>query len=510
MSVVSPDWASLADARQVWELLAQGDPVLLRQALLDAFLDGGELHSSQAVALDALDRGRNVLAILGTGRGKSLIFQLHAVELALRERETSLLIYPLRALASDQAYHLSQVLAPFGLSVQTLNGDSTPIERAAVVAAMREGRADVVLTTPEFLERNPQAFEGANIRFVVVDEAHHLATSKAGFRPAYPRLGELIDALGSPQVMACTATADERITATIVQSLHIDETITDPHVRWNLSIDDQRNIRRRERYLVNLVVQGEKTIVYVNSRFETLTLARSLRKQVPQMAPLIGFYNAGLSREERAAIEEMFRTDELQVLIATSAFGEGVNVPGVRHVVLYHLPFSEVEFNQMSGRAGRDGDPATIHLLFGKRDTAQNEAILAQSTPDRDSMGQVYRYLRHLQRKGNAERFETSLGELARAASSLVPPFDISPTQVACALDVFGQLGLVETEGLSDDRNSRITCHVVDFHGKVELTESVRYREGLDELDSFESFRHWVMRLPVDRLEDRIRKPLLP
>lgn len=94
-------------------------------------------------------------------------------------------------------------------------------------------------------------------------------------------------------------------------------------------------------------------------------LTNGCAELVPHLAWRIGFYNAGLTRAERNRIEELFRNDELSVLIATSAFGEGVDLPHIRHVVLYHMPFSEVEFNQMSGRAGRDGEDAFIHLLFG-------------------------------------------------------------------------------------------------------------------------------------------------
>ena len=114
----------------------------------------------------------------------------------------------------------------------------------------------------------------------------------------------------------------------------------------------------------------------MNSREQSVAVARALRKRVPQLAPLIGFYNAGLARAERKRIEELFRTDALSVLVATSAFGEGVDIPNIRHVVLYHLPFNEIEFNQMSGRAGRDGKPAGIHLLFNRGDCSLNERIL--------------------------------------------------------------------------------------------------------------------------------------
>ena len=137
----------------------------------------------------------------------------------------------------------------------------------------------------------------------------------------------------------------------------------------------------------------------MNSREQSVAVARALRKRVPQLAPLIGFYNAGLARAERKRIEELFRTDALSVLVATSAFGEGVDIPNIRHVVLYHLPFNEIEFNQMSGRAGRDGKPAGIHLLFNRGDCSLNERILRDMTPDHDCLAQVYRRLRSLQRE---------------------------------------------------------------------------------------------------------------
>ena len=156
----------------------------------------------------------------------------------------------------------------------------------------------------------------------------------------------------------------------------------------------------------------------MNSREQSVAVARSLRKRVPQIAPLIGFYNAGLSRSERKRIEELFRTDALSVLVATSAFGEGVDIPNIRHVVLYHLPFNEIEFNQMSGRAGRDGQGASVHLLFGRNDCSINESILRDMTPDHDCLAQVYRKLRSLQRESSDTFFTLGNADLAAAAST--------------------------------------------------------------------------------------------
>ena len=117
---------------------------------------------------------------------------------------------------------------------------------------------------------------------------------------------------------------------------------------------------------------------------------------------------------ERKRVEELFRTNAVTVLVATSAFGEGVNIPNIRHVVLYHLPFNEIEFNQMAGRAGRDGTPAVIHLLYGRQDAQLNERILAQNAPDHDTLAMVYRRLRQMQREAQGASLRLTDADLAQ------------------------------------------------------------------------------------------------
>ena len=138
----------------------------------------------------------------------------------------------------------------------------------------------------------------------------------------------------------------------------------------------------KDGYLASLAARGEKTVVYVNSREQSVKLARMIRKRVPELAMRTAFYNGGLSRSARHAVERAFRTSELAFVVSTSAFGEGVNIPDIRNVVLYHLPFNAVEFNQMSGRAGRDGAMARIHLIYGAKDARINEMILSSLAPE--------------------------------------------------------------------------------------------------------------------------------
>ena len=341
-----------------------------------------------------------------------------------------------------------------------------------------------------------------------------MGLAKAGQRVAYATIGAAIaklsgpDGGAAPTVLALTATADDDVAAAIRRELPVDACVFDSSERSNLEVDDQRNLKNRDDYLANLIASGDKTVIFVNSREQSISVARALRKRVPQLAPLIGFYNAGLARAERKRIEELFRTDALSVLVATSAFGEGVDIPNIRHVVLYHLPFNEIEFNQMSGRAGRDGQPAGIHLLFNRGDCSLNERILRDMTPDHDCLAQVYRRLRSLQRDSADEFF--SMGNADLAAAATTDAFPVSPASAACGVAVFRELGLIETHTAFGADGMARSIHVVDTQSKVELTDSVRYREGLGEREIFHAFRDWAMKSDSATLHVRVSRPILP
>lgn len=503
--------AERAANREEWERRAAADPEALERAVVRAIIGERPLHDAQRAILDHLRAGRSVMGIMATGRGKSLTFQVHAAVRALARHEASLFVYPLRALIADQAFHLREALDRFGIGVVVLTGESTPEERRLAFAGLADGTYDIALTTPEFLAWHADEFASTGrVRFVVVDEAHHVGLAKAGQRPAYATIGAAVAKLGdpAPAVLALTATADDGIADAIKRELPLDACVFDPTARANLEVDDQRNLKNRDDYLANLVASGDKAVIYVNSREQSVAVARSLRKRVPQLAPLIGFYNAGLSRSERKRIEDLFRTDALKVLVATSAFGEGVDIPNIRHVVLYHLPFNEVEFNQMSGRAGRDGKPAGIHLLFGRHDAGINERILRDMTPDHDCLAQVYRKLRDLQRASDESFFALGNADLAAAAST--EAFPVSPASAACGVAVFRELGLIETHTAYRADGMARSIHVLEGQSKVELTDSVRYREGLGEREIFHAFRDWALGSDSATLHIRVSRPILP
>ena len=501
--------ADCAANRQFWERRAASQPDKLKADIVRALIGEASLHEKQVEVLEHLDEGSSTLCVMATGRGKSLIFHVHAATLALRDHKASLFVYPLRALIADQAFHLNNALARFGISSRVLTGESSPEERRAIYEALASGECDIILTTPEFLSYHVDDLaKTGRIRFVVIDEAHHIGLAKAGNRLSYKQLDRMIEKLGNPTVLALTATANSGVARDIATVLPISSCVFDFADRPNLVVDDRRGCKTREDYLANLVASGEKTVVYVNSRTSSVQLARALRQRVPQIALMIGFYNAGLSRAERARIEDLFRTGHLSVLVATSAFGEGVNIPDIRHVVLYNLPYNEIEFNQMSGRAGRDGGEAGIHLLYNAADAEVNDTILCEATPDRARMVQVYRTLRDAQGKSAEPFFMTTLVDIAERASK--GGLTISQDSASCALAVFRELGLIETRGAYASGETARLVRVIPEAGKVELESSVRYREGLDEQAVFQNFKEWALKENADVLQSQIQKPILP
>ncbi len=506
--------------REFWQRKAASDPDGLQSQIISAIIgEGGSLHGAQQTILDNLAQGISTLGIMATGRGKSLTFQVHAARCALRDGTASLFVYPLRALIADQAFHLSEAVEAFGVSVSVLTGESTPEERKSVYRSLADGSCDIVLTTPEYLAwHGDELAECGRIGFTVIDEAHHIGLAKAGQRVAYASIGASVAKLAAGfaranpgralTVLALTATADDAVCEDIRRELPVQACVFDRTDRPNLTVNDQRNLRNRDDYLVNLVASGAKTVIYVNSREQSVAVARLLRRRLPHMALQVGFYNAGLERAERKRIEALFRTDALRVLVATSAFGEGVNIPNIRNVVLYHMPFNEIEFNQMSGRAGRDGQPAQIHLLYGRGDCTINEGILREATPDRDCMAQVYRQLRTQQRESAEPFFPLSADELATRASSMLMP--VSKASVDCGVAVFRELGLIETHTAYADGVRVRSVRVREDSSKVELTDSVRYREGLEERENFQLFRQWALDTDAASVRVRVISPILP
>lgn len=467
----------------------------IEDAIRRALIGEARPHAAQLSVLERIESGSNTLAVLGTGRGKSFCFQYPAAVRALRGGGKTLVIYPLRALTNDQFEALTRKLDPFGLRIFRANGSISHDEREELFEALREGEWDLVLGTPEFLEFHRQEFTGASVpRFVVIDEAHHVYESK--HRAAYGRLGETIASLGNPQILALTATANDEAFSQIVRDLKIGAWVIDPTVRENLSVVDARGTRDKQAYLEELFRDGDKGIVYCNSRSEATKVADALRKRLGNS---IMFYHAGMPTPERHEVERYFRDGALQVVVATSAFGEGIDLPDVRHVVLYHLNFDFTEFNQQAGRAGRDGGAAQIHLLYGEHDRSINEFIIDRGAPTLAVLRALYRGIRGLARDGFVRM---TYVDIART-------LDLDKADertVSRAVHIFEDEGLVEIG--QDDDGKYVRFLSVD--GKVDMTQNERFAEGEAEREGFKRFCELALTAKADALERIINRPIYP
>ena len=495
------------DARALRARLAALPADKLTAELCRRAIGDHALLPAQAEALGRLASGRSCLLVMATGRGKSLVFHVHAAREAIARGRASVIVYPLRALVADQALHLREAFAGLGLVCEVLTGETPADERERVCAGLDAGTVDVVLTTPEYLAiHRARIGRAGRVGFLVVDEAHHAARARAGERGAYAELPRIREALGGPTCLAVTATASGEAAREVCRLLGVEATdvLVDPSVRSNLFVDDCREVRDRDSVLVSIVASGERCVAYVATRDQAVSLVRTLRHRIPELAHRVAFYHAGLTRETRVRVERGFRTGELTCIVSTSAFGEGVNLPGIRHVVLYSLPFGAVELNQTSGRAGRDGAPAWIHLLYGARDVRPCAEVLSSAAPDRAKLVTLWRTLLALWRESGV----IVLGDEALAALSCAREGAgaLTDAEAAAGVGIFAELGLAQVEGWGDAR--RISLEPV--RGKLDLQSSVRFVEGQRSREAFEEFSTWALCAPADELRARITCPIAP
>ncbi len=475
------------------------DPAELAARVRSALIGASALHDAQQAVLDRVNAGRNTLAVLGTGRGKSFCFQYAAALRAFAGAGKTLVVYPLRALANDQYEALRRTLDPLGLRCFRANGSIDNDERDELFEALREGAWDVVLATPEFLEFHRDALSGrSRPAFAVVDEAHHLQESR--HRPAYARLAATIERLGNPQILALTATAGDEAFARIVEDLRIEAWVIDPTVRENLHVVDARGTRDKNAYLSRLFAGSEnaveKAIVYCNSRTEVTTVARRLRRELRNR---VMFYHAKMPNAERLEVERLFREGRLRVVIATSAFGEGIDLPDVADVVLFHLNFDFGEFNQQAGRAGRDGAPASIHLLYGQKDRSLNEFLIDRDAPPLAVLREIYRGLKNLARDRVLRGGDTEL-------AGILGMDRVRERTVGAALRIFSDSNLVE---ISEDDDGRCV-RLLPVTGRVEMERNERYAEGEATREAFARFSEFALTAPAATLERIINRPIYP
>jgi len=315
----------------------------------------------QAEIVEAVLAGRNTLAIMPTGGGKSLCFQLPA----LCRDGVTVVISPLIALMRDQV----RALTAAGVEAAALTSGNTEAETEAAFAAMDEGRLKLLYMAPERLASSATTalLRRVNCSLIAVDEAHCVSQWGHDFRPDYLRIGELRRALKVP-LAAFTATADEETRAEIVTRLFGGEapsTFLRGFDRPNIHLAFAVKSTPREQVLRFAAARkGQSGIVYCGTRAKTETLAQAFREAGHAAAA----YHAGLDSEDRRHVETRFQREDGLIVVATVAFGMGIDKPDIRWVAHADLPKSIEGYYQEIGRAGRDGLAAETMTLYGPED----------------------------------------------------------------------------------------------------------------------------------------------
>ena len=401
--VVDPDELQLLDqveSEDSGESAEPSEEVTAEEAKIDARMIAlgqrrfgiSEFRPGQALAIRYVLAGIDTLAIMPTGAGKSLCYQLPALELD----GVTLVVSPLIALMKDQYDKLAE------LQIEVLRLDSTlsPRDEAAALSRLSENRPCIAYVTPERLgePRFRERLASVRVALFVVDEAHCISQWGHDFRPAYLGLGEAVRALGRPPVLALTATAPPKVKDDILAQLQIPEAsvidigLDRPNLRYH--VIKASSERKKQALLLRLIEkQAGCGIIYAATVKTVDALADFLWSQGVEC----GRYHGRMRAKDRERVQSAFmENSNPRLMVATNAFGLGVDKQDLRFVIHYNFPGSLESYYQEAGRAGRDGDPADCVLLYQPEDKRIQSFFLGGRYPTPEQTRAVAEALVHV------------------------------------------------------------------------------------------------------------------